>query len=105
MASIAAVANASTASARHLWWSASTTAAQIPNALTRLSKTILITNPTVPEKALISRVGSERALVPALDRELGLIPADGVLRPSSCRIASRTVVVGARRDGHPPTSA
>src|SRR6476661_2049123 len=70
MASIARVTIASRATARHLWWSTKTTAAQIANALTRLSSTILITSPTVPENTLIKRVGSER---PRADAGLRLV--------------------------------
>jgi hypothetical protein len=84
MASIAAVVITSKITARHLLWSMRTTAAQNANAFTRPRKTILKTRPTVPEKVVISLVGSERARAPALGREGGSVRTASVLSgPSS----------------------
>jgi hypothetical protein len=70
-----------------------TTAAQIVSALTMLRKAILRTTPTVPEKVVISRVGSERARAPALSRPGGSLRTAVVLSGPSSPSWSRTVGV------------
>src|SRR5436190_21943343 len=57
-----------TTTARHLWWSTRTATAQIVRAFTTQRNTIFRTSPTVPEKVVISRVGSERARAAAPSR-------------------------------------
>jgi hypothetical protein len=83
MASIATVVRTSGIRARQRLWSMRTTAAQNASALTRLRKTILRTSPTVPEKTVIRRVGSERARVAALGRDGSSVRTASVLSGSS----------------------
>src|SRR3954454_6470572 len=65
------VASASTATAGHLSCAASVKAAQTASAFVMLSRTILTTRPTVPEKYEIARAGSDHAAVVALRRAGG----------------------------------